>query len=124
MAGRLPVIPMKGLAGKAGTPGEVGSTGSLIGAAVGTAAGIPLGPAGEIVLGLVGNLIGKAFDWGFRKKAKPAEPPPPAPIFKGSVAPYKAAGGSLSDPGGGVKAPIGENIRLGAAKNLQSRLFG
>jgi len=76
MAGRLPVIPMKGLAGKAGTPGEVGSTGSLIGAAVGTAAGIPLGPAGEIVLGLVGNLIGKAFDWGFRKKAKPAEPPP------------------------------------------------
>tara|TARA_R110002020_G_scaffold444457_3_gene656084 strand:+ start:1288 stop:1656 length:369 start_codon:yes stop_codon:yes gene_type:complete len=121
MAGRVP-LQTKQLSGTPGEPGETGSTGKWLGSSIGSAiGGGPSNPAG-IALGIVGGLLGIGFDYFTRKKPKAAKPPPPVRTFSQRMPSQITPGSSLSDPGGSRRMQFEPNIRLGAAKNLQSRM--
>tara|TARA_R110001599_G_scaffold64084_2_gene179974 strand:- start:366 stop:737 length:372 start_codon:yes stop_codon:yes gene_type:complete len=122
MAGRVP-LQTKQLSGTPGEPGAIGSTGKWLGSSVGSAiAGkLAFSPAG-IAIGIVGGLLGMGFDYFTRKKPKAAKPPPPVRTFSQRMPSQITPGSSLSDPGGSRKMQFEPNIRLGAAKNLQSRM--
>jgi hypothetical protein len=124
MAGKLPVFSLpgpKGTSGSAGDPGYQGAWGTTAGVALGTS-------IGGIPGGIIGAAIGAAADWLAGKHTyrapRPGRAPKPRPGFAPPTT-YKAVTTNLRDPGSGAGGfGMPQNVRLAAASNIKSKLFG